>query len=469
MSKLVKSTRAFIETRQLLSPGEAVVVGVSGGMDSVVLMHVLIALGISPIIAHVNYKLRGEASDLDEAFVRNSADELGLACYVASHDTATKAHESRRSIQDLARSLRYQHFSRVAKACDVSRIAVGHHLDDQAETVLLNIFRGCGIEGLAGMSDMRPLEPGSAVRVVRPFLRVGRADIEAFARGQSLRWREDASNAGSKYRRNVIRNEIMPLIAHHFGPSSSGRIAHTAGLVRGYISGGLVAKIEEAFALISREEGTGGRLSLDGLAGFDMTWRRRLILEGVKRWIPGFPYRETVAESIDRLRGAQPGRRVLCPHGEVWRTRKSILFIPKNYSTGDRTSDPPEPAVFPEIPVHWAAGTLTVHPLAGAPEEDLTATPSHLEFIDAETLRFPLTLRPWRPGDRFQPLGMSHSKKVSDFLTDRKVPVEKRGEVCVLCSEESIIWVVGHRVSQSVRVGPESRQFARLSFEPGRD
>ena len=202
MDSFERRIDAFLRRHALLETGEPVVTGLSGGVDSIVLTSVLAALGVPVRAVHVNYRLRGDASDEDEAFVRTWCGERGIDLIVRSFDGEWP---SGASVQQAARDFRYAVFEEEALAIPCGKVAVGHHRDDQAETVLLNLFRGSGPEGLAGMPVRREISPGSSVQVVRPLLAERRRDIEAYARAQGLTWREDASNTTPKYRRGALR------------------------------------------------------------------------------------------------------------------------------------------------------------------------------------------------------------------------------------------------------------------------
>lgn len=456
---LIENVRAFIDRHRLLEPGARVLVGVSGGVDSVALLTVLHRLGYAMRAAHVNYGLRGAASEADEALVRALCRRLGVPLHVDRPATKAHARAHGQSMQAAARDLRYALFERLARAGGLSHVAVAHHRDDQAETVLLRLFRGSGVEGLAGMPVRRPLARGSAITLVRPFLDVRRSEIEAFAAAEGLAWREDASNAGFRYRRGAIREALLPRIVEHFGPAAVENIARSAALVRAYVTDTIHPELTRRFATSAQKlPGGGGMLSAGALEAQPTVWRRRLILEALRRWLPGAPLSETTAETVERLLGAQTGRRVTFGQGSVWREREGLAFVPGPGKGGAETP------VAPGAPVALPGGALLVEeapcvasPGAGAPL---------VEYADADRIAPPLLARPWRTGDRFRPLGMRHHKKVSDFLTDAKIPAHERSGVYVLSDREKIVWVVGLRLSDEVRLRPGSTRCVRLRFTP---
>lgn len=458
MSSLLSRVQAFIETNELLAPGERVLVGCSGGVDSVALVHVLDRLGYELSVAHVNYGLR-EAADRDEAFVRALCEACELPVAVAHCDVAARAEAEGRSLQDVARDVRYAFFGRSAEAEGIPVVAVGHHADDQAETVLLNLFRGAGPEGLAGMRPARPLFEGSSVTLVRPLLPVRRADVEAYVDEEGLSWREDVTNAGIKYRRGALRNEILPEVERHFGKGVVGNVARAARLMRAYVDDTLSRRLDRLFDEACTGE---GRLALRPLRQQPPVWRRRVFLAALARWIPEAPRSAAVAEEIDSLMTAQPGRRVEVGGGAVWRERTHLVFL-------TRAEKVPEGAgswrVAPGEPAELPYGTLRVDLLDERPEQLDSGSPN-TAFLDADALSFPLAARRWRPGDRFQPLGMEGTKKVSDLLTDEKAPSHRRADVVVVLSVDEIVWVAGYRIADPVRVRPDTTRVARITYIP---
>lgn len=464
-ASLLDQVDRFIRENDLLAPGELVLVGLSGGVDSIVLAHVLHRLGFEVHAAHVNYGLRGEASDDDEAFVRTWCREQTppLPIDVVHLDAKARAEAEDQSLQEAARDLRYRYFAERAQECSLTRVAVGHHRDDQAETLLLNLVRGSGLGGLAGMAPTRPMRFDANCMLIRPLLPIGREAIEAYAREQDLAWRTDASNRSRAYRRNVIRHEVLPLIEEHF-EGATENIAQAADRVRSYLENTVQVALQKRFNRVSSECEAGGQLDIERLCKEPPVWRQRLILEALARWLPEAPRRASVAESVEALLDAQVGRRVELPGGVVWRERDALRIVP--------TSAHPErvaPRTVPwNTPVDVPGGTVQIERLPDVPEALDSGSP-HVAVADADRLDMPLAVRSWQPGDRIRPLGMSGTKTVSDLLTDEQVPPHERPGVLVLCAGERIVWVVGHRLAHDVRIRPETTRAARLAYQPDAD
>src|SRR5256714_10874563 len=261
LSKLVRSLLACIQSQELLRPGDRVGVAVSGGADSVALLLLLLELrkklGIVPSVVHFNHKLRGTASDADEAFVAKLAAKHGLEFHSASVDVAKKAKEERINLEDAARRARYDYFRSLAQSGACTRIAVAHTADDQAETVLAHLLRGTGLTGLGGIHPV-------AGRVIRPLLNVRRSELRRFLRAQKQTWREDASNRDTKRMRARIRKKLLPLIEKQFQPAIVEHLAALAELAR-EDEAFLDAIAEERASLLVQENDERARIGVDDL------------------------------------------------------------------------------------------------------------------------------------------------------------------------------------------------------------
>lgn len=438
----------------LLPVGRPVLAGVSGGVDSMVLLDVLRVLGYPVHAAHVNYGLRPGAADADEALVSDVCAGLCVPLAIHRADPEAMKAASGSSLQEVAREIRYAFFERVAREQGIEAVAVGHHRDDQAETVLLNLMRGSGLEGLSGMPPSRPLRSGASCRLVRPLLTCSRTDLLSYARRRGLRWREDASNASGDYVRNVLRREILPRMDALGGPGVGARIARAADVLRGYRDGPFRDALERDLAACRAGDGA---LALPTLRRHPTVWRQRLLLEALARWLPGAPRSAHTARALDDLCAAPTGRRLQFAGGAVWRDRERLRFVPAAPS-GPVGVVP----VTPGVPVVTAGATVRVEVDVPPPAGGL-GTEEGVEYADADAIPGPLTLRPWAPGDRFRPLGMKGHKKVSDLLTDARTPPHERRDVLVLCSGGDIVWVVGCRLADRVRVRPGTTRWARLS------
>jgi len=437
---------AFVAERGLLAPGEAVVVGVSGGVDSVTLLH-LLRDGYRPLAVHLHYGLREEA-DEDAAFVEALAEAWGLPAEVR-RVTLSEGE----NVQAAARAARYRAFEDVACQGGAEAVAVGHQRDDVAETLLLQLVRGAGPAGWAAMPASRPIRQGSEVRLVRPLRFAHRAEVEAFARAEGLRWREDASNATDRYRRNVLRGRVVPLL-QHINKEALAHLADAAELLESYRASGAALAPDAAFES-TRLDPDG--LALAPLAALAEPVRRGVLLEALRRWAPDAPRTAATVGEVARLLAAPVGTRAQLGTLTVWRERDRLRF-----ATGEAAPFAAPAAVGTAVETPW--GTLTLDPLAEVPAGwDMDPL---VEVADASGLAGPLELRTWWPGDRLRPLGMAGEKLVSDLLTERKVLPSERARQLVLTADGSVVWVVGHRLAETVRVGEGTRRAVRMAWVP---
>lgn len=457
MSSFLDRVAGYIRANRLLDGREAVLVGVSGGPDSMVLANALHALGHPIEVAHLNHQLRGRAADLDEELVRRWCAARDIRFHVQAVDTAEAASLGDASIQEAGRELRYQLFLRTARSIGVNKVAVGHHRDDHAETVLLNLFRGTGPEGLAGIPPARELEGG--IFVVRPLLFATRDEVLAFAMTNEIAWRDDDSNRKTLYRRGALRSEIIPLIEHFFGPVREN-IARSGDLVRRYVETIVRSEIEEAFERAAELDGDTKALNVAALLQEPEIVRTRVILEAVRKWLPDAEASMQLTDEIVALAASQPGRRKQYGNAEVWRDRERLVFLPAGKSSEPELADLPLGGA-----VELRTGTVACRMLADRPATLDSGSPC-VVFAAADALRFPLRVRTWRAGDVFTPLGMKQSKKLSDFLTDARTPPHEKGDVLVVESEGKIVWVVGYRLAEEARVSDATEGIIELRFEP---
>ena len=462
-NSFLDSVARFIERHELLVDEGRVLVGVSGGADSMVCLAVLQELGYDLHALHVNYGLR-EGADEDEALVRDwcAGQSPEILLRVLQKNATARADIHNESLQEAARGLRYEALAAHAARIDADAVAVGHHRDDQAETLLLNLLRGSGPEGLAGMPPSRPLQQATDVSLVRPLLCVSRAEVETYAEETGVPWRRDPTNADPDYDRAFLRTEVIPLLQERF-PDASNALSRAAELMREYVEETLTPALEERLDRCYVDCEAGGKLVLDPLRAESSVWRRRLILAALERTCPEAPQSAAFAEEVESLIDAEVGRRVEAAGGTIWRERDRLRFVPVE-------AEPEE--VWPPIPVPWGedvplpCGVLRIDPLDAVPDNLDTGT-ANVEYVDADRLVDPMDVRTWKEGDRLQPLGLDGTKLVSDLLTEEKVPPHRRSGVLVLNTDEHMAWVIGHRLDHRMRVRPSTENIARLSWEPG--
>lgn len=459
----IQSMMSTIRRFSMMEAGDRAIVAVSGGPDSVALLHALLTaredLGITLHIAHLNHCFRGAESDADAEYVRQFASNIGVESSVERIDVPEIQKVLRLSTEEAARLVRYEFLERVADEVGANRIAVGHTADDQVETVLLNLLRGSGIDGLAGMPPVRG-------KIVRPLIETRRSEVEAYCERHGLHPRTDATNLVAEYTRNRIRLDLLPLLRRDYNPeidSALLRLAELAAADAAYLN----IETEAALRCLTTERGD-GFVTLDAgeLVSCPLAVRRRAIREAVKAVRGGLGDIGFVhVEELVRL--LEPGSdfEYGFPGGVfVRRTRAALSF---------RSSRPEEiPIIYCyELPV---PGSIAV-PEIGAEirVEDSAESVDHVRLggsaeivLDYGRVSGKLKVRNWQPGDRIRPLGMSGSKKVQDLFVDAKIPRDARNRIPVIVDDEKVVWVAGLALSDQVKVTDETREFLVLGVKP---
>ncbi len=455
MPRVMLVNRVAIALRDAgVAPDERLVVAVSGGVDSMVLLQVLARLparlGLRLHVAHVHHGLRGKAADRDAAFVVAEAARLGLGATVARLNPAERRRGE--SVQAWARAARYRCLDAIAEEVRASRIAVAHTRDDQAETVLLNLLRGTGPRGLGGIPPVRD-------RIVRPLLEVARAEVEAYAAAQHLAFRTDASNASDAYRRNHVRHRLLPLLAKEYNPRIVESLARLATLLReddAALTAQAASLVEEA----RREAGPAVGLGVAALRAAAPAVARRAF-QAAFQWVGrgGHALTRRHLAALRRLQARDavvqlPGGFEARREGAEIRIGPSAAAAPGGRA-GGRSPVADSPGDVPLRPGIW-----TPWPPLACRVRVRRVTSDHLPpgpgspwraVLNPRLLQRPLSLRGWRPGDRFRPLGMSGEKKLQDFFVDAKVPRQERGRIPLLFAGDRIAWVVGHRIAEDFR------------------
>lgn len=407
---------------------------VSGGVDSVVMAYLFRNSGFRFAIAHCNFQLRGNESDCDQGFVEDLAGFLGVPCYVKKFETEDYAMNEGLSIQVAARELRYDWFREVAETGRMDHVAIGHNSDDVAETFLINLSRGTGIRGLTG------IKPSNGI-IVRPLLFASRNDIIEFAAANNIKWREDSSNDTNKYQRNAIRHIIIPELEKIY-PAFRNSIKTTMINLRQ-----TEILYNEAVATYAAEvsEHKEGRLYIDIAKLVKTASPETILYEILKDYGCN---QQTVISIADTLRNI-PGRRVMTKTHTITRDRKHLIVTENSEITeGEAYIDETVERI--SFPVEMSFSVMN-----NTGRYSMQSTVASLDF---ESLTFPLKLRRWVEGDRFYPLGMKGSKKLSDFIIDSKIPLPDKQNIWVLESAGEIVWVVGQRLDDRFKITPETRK-----------
>ena len=439
---MLAKLKAHIESHNLFNTQNKLLLGVSAGVDSMVLSHLLKELNFNFIIAHMNFGLRGEESDLDADFVEKWGRNNKIITFVSEVNTDDFVKKNQLSTQMAARALRYNWFSELATLHECSNILTAHHADDNLETVLFNLTKGTGIRGLRGMKMQQGL-------FVRPLLIFDKQEILNYAHESSISWREDESNRSNKYLRNNIRNKVLPVlkdinpsVLQTFGDTQTRLIASemlldqkVLDLRAQYFKSGLIDCLEVSWV---RDN------PLDHL----------LLFELLKSYQLGYAQFKQIFRSVVQN------------HSAMFYWNKYQLNVDRHnvwIGTTDRIIDQ---AAHKEITkgsdkVEFCNYRFTFNYLTFTAKL-INNNSLNIACLDLEKLTFPLTLRKWKKGDYFYPLGMGHKKKVSDFLVDQKIPRIKKESLLILASEKEICWIVGLRIDERFKLKKSTKGVVQI-------
>lgn len=409
---MVEDFSKYLKSIGLEQKTDRVIIGISGGVDSVVLTDLLVNQGFDIVLAHMNFGLRAQDSDEDERFVKELAKKYNVGLEVKKVDIGEEKTSSGKSTQMIARDLRYDWFQDLCKQYN-AKLVVGHHKGDNSETFLLNLIRGTGVKGLLGMSS-------EISRVYRPLLKFSKSHILDYAHENNLIWREDISNQSNVYKRNKIRNKILPLFKE------------------------LNPNFDETLSMIMhRLDALNDLLEIE-ITHFKSTWiidKDIIKINNVTSLNSevlyysffdfGFNY-QSILNLQEIIKKNESGKRIDSNSHIIYFDRGQLRITIKSLST--KGSD---------------IGEIKVSEKVSFDESLLS---KYTQFFNSDKLKGNLLLRLWKAGDVFKPLGMNGSQKVSDFLTNIKVPVDERDKIQVLEVDNKIAWVVGYRISNDFRV-----------------
>lgn len=443
--------QTFIKLHNLLEQDKPVLAGISGGADSVALALVLKQLGYALTAVHCNFHLRGEESDRDEQFVRDFCQQQEIPLYVKDFQTEEYAKEKKISIEMAARELRYAYFHELMKSTKISVLAVAHHQNDQAETLLINLIRGTGIHGLRGMLPKNG-------ETVRPMLCVTREEILDYLAEKGQEFVTDSTNLSTDYTRNKIRLELLPYLKT-LNPSIISTLNHTAlNLSEAENLYNRQMRTEIQNLILSDSYTLGETPLLLKRAGSSMksaemkpVWHEIL-----------FPYgfTETQVENILSLNVTDCGKEFYANNWELMVDRDEVILRKRNEEDFEDILiyDTDVYATFLEVKVNIDILQRKYYPVI---EKE-----SRVALLDYDKLVFPLQIRKVQAGDKFVPLGMKGKKLISDFLTDQKAKSWEKKDQLILCDAQGeILWVIGRRISGKYAISDKTQKIYRMELE----
>ena len=423
-------------------------VAISGGIDSMVLCDLFDQMGLQFDLAHCNFKLRGESSDLDETFVEKEAQKRNLKLFTISFDTKKYAREQKLSIQMAARELRYNWFKEILQENTYDYLVTAHHADDALETFVINLSRGTGIDGLAGIPDHTDW-------IIRPLLPFTKEEIQAYALKNGIEWREDHSNEDTKYLRNKIRKELVPVLKElnpNFITSFTTTLENLSGS-RNIIKDKMDEVLKEILEPSSNMKTEGLKFKVEKLLNYasNAAYLYQIF----------HPYGFNQWKDIRSLLKAQSGKQILSNTYRLIKHGNYLLLSPLDAK--------PDPSIYFEVHENQSSLNLDNEVIsfesADFKDNNNRNKGVHSAQFDKRLLNFPLYVRKWRKGDYFYPLGMQGKKKLSDFFKDQKYSLLQKENIWLLCSGEDIIWLIGKRMDNRYKVTEKTKNILNVSLD----
>jgi tRNA(Ile)-lysidine synthase len=440
---MLKQFQEFIKQKCLFVKGDTILLTISGGIDSCVMLDLFSQIDISVAIAHCNFCLRGAESDKDEKHVRKLAQKYKIPIHVKHFETKAESQEKKISIQMAARDLRYQWFESLCKTNHYTHIATAHHQNDVLETSIFNLSKGTGIAGLHGIL------PKSG-KVIRPILFALKSDIMTYAKDNVLEWRDDASNNENKYSRNLIRNEVVPLLKR-INPNLERTFEQNTEKLAA-VEAIFNEQIELFIQKNIHKQTNKFILNIETLKA------TKVPVMYLFEWIKKYNFNYFQAKEIIKSFENQSGKIFYSTDYQLVRERKELVLFPFN-RTETKVAH-----------IELITKKLTIQDYnfefkTFKKETNFEfSTSKLLAHLDKDKLNFPLSIRTWQEGDEFFPLGMKgRKKKLSDFFINQKIPLHLKKEVLILCSGKDIVWIIGYRLDERFKLNSKTETIFSIS------
>ena len=414
-------------------------IAASGGIDSMVLVHLFQHFQYEFGLLHCNFKLRGDESDADMRFIQDYSKANNLQLRIGFFETEAIAKQTKKSIQETARTLRYNWFYEQLEENKFDYVATAHHQDDDLETFLINFSRGTGLDGLTGI-------PAVNDKIIRPLLPFSRAEIEQYAKENNIKWREDSSNESDKYLRNKIRHHLVPILKE-INPNFLESFTNTQNYLKDAKS-----LVNDAEQIMFREVAKNRE---DGTVEFDLEKLLQLPNSNayLYQWLKPFGF--TAWIDVHNLVTAQSGKQIFSEDFVLLKDRNHLFLFPRLANEEQSFSIQKEDNQV-NIPLKFTFCNVG----------DISKTDRNCIFVDEDVLEFPLTLRKWTTGDYFYPFGMNGKKKlISKYFKDEKIAVNDKSKIWILESKKSIVWVVGYRADEQFKVTTNTTKILKITLQ----
>ena len=426
----INTNLSFLKEKKLL-------LAVSGGIDSMVLVYLCHQLKLDFSVAHCNFQLRGNESNGDEKFVRLKTEKLKVPIFIQKFDTKSIAETQKLSIQLAARKLRYDWFYKLMNENSFDYILTAHHLDDSLETFLINFTRGSGLDGLIGIPEQND-------KIVRPLLIFSRNEIETFAQENQIAWREDSSNSSDKYLRNKLRHDVIPILKE--------------------LNSSLLSSFENTIKNLKQSQSLvddASKMIYEKVAFEDenqIVFNLDLLLEYQNyqaylfSWLSRFGF--TDWDSVYDLVSAQSGKQVMSDSHVLLKNRNTLLLFSRKENSEEVIYQIDKAQKQVKVPLKLTFCNVS----------DISVQPTNTIFVDEEKLQFPLTIRKWNEGDIFYPFGMKGKKKLSKFFKDEKYSLLDKSNVWLLCSNDEIVWIIGKRQDDRFKITETTTKITQINY-----
>ncbi|MBU6159207.1 MAG: tRNA lysidine(34) synthetase TilS [Bacteroidetes bacterium] len=443
---LINRFQSHLQEKNLFRKEDLLIIALSGGVDSIVLVHLCHQLNYSVIIAHCNFQLRGEESNRDEEFVARFASEYKLPIHVRRFETEKEAAVRKLSIQETARVLRYEWLHQLAGELTVTLqkkcfILTAHHADDQTETILMHFFRGTGLKGLTGIPEKNGI-------IIRPLLPFFKSEILDYAKLNAVSSIEDSSNLSSKYTRNLFRNEIIPLLEQAYPTVKQNLLDNIRRFSA--IEPLYFRSVQDTIKRITNKKGKEIYVSIRAI---QLHNNDALLYE----LIHPYGFTELQIQELRKLLNAASGSYMVAPHtgNRIIRHRRHLIIAPPPPETDDFIMIEKEDQC-----VAYPEGNLAFKTIEW--RADLMGKAPAIALVDIKDLTYPLILRRWKEGDYFYPLGMRKKKKIARFMIDQKLSRIEKEKTWVIESKGRIIWLVGYRIDDRFKTNENTQQVLRI-------
>lgn len=442
----------FIDKHNLINEGDKILIALSGGPDSVFALHFFNKFKkrfkIEIAAAHLNHKLRGKDSERDEKFCKDLCDKLKVELISTQIEIKKLKSESRKSIEEVARNERYKFFEYASTKLHSEKIITAHNQDDNTETVMLNLIKGTGTKGLAGI----PVNRG---KIIRPLLCLSKDEILGYLKQSNIKYRRDKSNDENEYQRNIIRNKVLPIIRSEINPSLNETVFRTSNNLR-FLSTVISKQAEKYFEKFVQQNENTSKIDLNLFRQVETMFVDEVIKLSLEKFLQTDISSKDIAK-IKSLFEYQVGKEVKFKNASyAVRERNEIIIRKKKSSELKERKIKAGQTV--QIGDKWIS-------ISTVKNSRFIMSQTGCEFVSINVQHPTFTLRPWKEGDKFKPLGMKNFKKVSDFLTDLKIPASNKKEQLVLTYRNQVIWVVGLRIDDRYKITSQTKRAIKLCLK----